>query len=301
MSNDPASVPAAEVWTVRRIIEWTTQHLKKHGSETPRLDAEVLLAHVRKSPRIQLYVQFDTPLSDTERATMRDLVQRRVKSEPVAYLVGHREFFSLDFRVTHDVLIPRPETETLVVEAIDAGKGREQPRILDVGTGSGCIAVCCAVRLPQARVTAIDISPAALAVARENATRHKVADRIEFLEGNLLAPLPAEARFDVIVSNPPYVAEGEMNSLPADIRLHEPQLALRSGSDGLNALRQLIAEAPRFLKAGGLLAVEFSPEQAPAVTQLFEQTGMFSDLKLIKDAAGKPRVLRGVRTATGGA
>lgn len=295
MPTDPATPPPADAWTVRRIIDWTTQHLKKHGSETPRLDAEVLLAHVRKTARIQLYVQFDSILSEAERAAMRELVQRRVKSEPVAYLVGHREFFSLNFRVTHDVLIPRPETETLVMAALDAAMAFESPRILDLGTGSGCVGIVCAVRLPKAQVTAIDISPQALVVARENADRHKVSNRMEFLEGDLFAPLPEAARFDVIVSNPPYVAEGEMASLPDDIRLHEPHLALRAGPDGISVLRRIVADAPQFLRRGGTLAVEFSPEQAAAVTQLFttQTSGTYHNVIPLKDAAGKVRVVRG--------
>lgn len=296
MATDPAP-PTADAWTVRRILDWTVPHLKKHGSDTPRLDAEILLSHVRKTPRIQLYVQFDTPLTEAERAAMRDLVQRRVKSEPVAYLVGHREFFSLDFLVTKDVLIPRPETETLVMAALDAAGQLAAPRILDLGTGSGCIAITCAARLPKAQVTAVDISPAALAIARKNAERNKVADRIEFFEGDLFAPLAPSARFDVIVSNPPYVADGEMDSLPADIRLHEPASALRAGPDGLSVMRRLVHDAPRFLNPGGMLAVEFSPEQADAVTKLFEAApdGAFRDVKSIKDAAGRIRVVRGHR------
>ena len=158
-----------EEWTVRRILDWTTAHLKQHGSDTPRLDAEILLAHARACRRIELYTHFDEPLTDAQRAVMRDLAKRRAKSEPVAYLVGHREFFSLDFRVTPDVLIPRPDTETLVVELIDAAKPLESPRILDIGTGSGCIAVAAAVNLPKAQITATDLSEAALAIARENA------------------------------------------------------------------------------------------------------------------------------------
>ena len=164
----------AEEWTVRRVLDWTTAHLKQHGSETPRLDAEILLAHARGCRRIELYTRFDEPLTDAQRAVMRDLAKRRAKSEPVAYLVGHREFFSLDLRVTPDVLIPRPDTETLVVELIDAARAVESPRILDLGTGSGCIAIAAAVNLPSARVTATDLSDAALAIARENAEKHAV-------------------------------------------------------------------------------------------------------------------------------
>src|SRR5262245_26024610 len=187
-------------WTVGKIIDWTTGHLKKHGSESPRLEAEILLAHARNCPRIQLYVHYNELLSDGERVLMRDLVRRRAQAEPVAYLVGHREFFGLDFRVTPDVLVPRPETETLVLELITAAKLLGSPAILDVGTGSGCIAAAAAVNLPRARVTATDTSPAALAIARENAARHGVSDRIQLLQSDLLASLAGDAQFDVIAS-----------------------------------------------------------------------------------------------------
>ena len=199
-------IPAGDVWTVRRILEWTIPHLKSHGSESPRLDAEILLAHARGCPRIQLYTNYDEPLTDTQRSTMRDLVKRRAAAEPVAYLVGHREFFSLDFQVTKDVLIPRPDTETLVVDAIEALKQQPAPRVLDIGTGSGCIAISLAVNCPNATVTAIDLSPAALDIARANADKHKIGDRIRWLCGDLFAPLVADEQFDLVVSNPPYIA-----------------------------------------------------------------------------------------------
>ena len=172
MPSPPTEQTADGAWTVGKIIDWTTAHLRKHGSDSPRLEAEILLAHARRCPRIQLYVQYNELLTDDQRAVMRDLVRRRAQAEPVAYLVGRREFFALDFRVTPDVLIPRPETETLVLQLIAAVKSRPNPRILDVGTGSGCIAIAAAVNVPGALVTAIDISPRALDVARDNASRH---------------------------------------------------------------------------------------------------------------------------------
>jgi release factor glutamine methyltransferase len=315
--------PAADVWTVGRIIDWTTAHLKKHDSDTPRLDAEILLAHARKCPRIRLYVDYTTPLTEGERGTMRDLVRRRALAEPVAYLVGHREFFGLDFRVSPAVLIPRPETETLVLELLTEAKkcgvrsaecGVEEGnatslelssstphsefrtphssplRILDVGTGSGCIAIACAVHLPESSITAIDISPQALAVARENSGTHNVSQRIRFLEGDLFAPLAPDEKFDLIASNPPYVADGEMESLPPDIRKHEPHLALKAGPKGLDVIERLIAGATRHLAPGGFFLVEFSPEQAPAVTELFATSGQFEPARIVKDPAGNLRI-----------
>lgn len=294
MTNEAAT---SDVWTVGRILDWTTAHLKQHGSDTARLDAEILLAHARNCPRIQLYVHYNTPLSDDERARMRDFVKRRAQAEPVAYLVGHREFFSLDFCVTPDVLIPRPETETLVLELLTdlrkrfAAGNERAPRMLDVGTGSGCVAVAAAVNLPALHVTAVDISPAALRIAGENAARHNVADRIRLAESDLFAGFESGERFDVVASNPPYVADCEMATLPPDVRLHEPALALRAGLHGLDVITRLVAEVPPYLTEAGLLLVEISPEQAAAVIELVAATQAFEPARVIKDAAGKARVL----------
>lgn len=327
----PAATPSADApWTVGRILDWTAQHLKKHGSESPRLEAEILLAHARKCPRIQLYVQYNEPLSDDERTIMRDLVKRRAASEPVAYLVGHREFFGLAFRVSPAVLIPRPETETLVLELVTEAKRRfggrnatlegedggsriedgeasspgAKPailhppssllslRILDLCTGSGCIAVAAAVNLPGAQLTAIDINAGALELARENAARHGVSERIQFFEGDLFAPVPTGAKFDFIISNPPYVADAEMETLPPDVRLHEPQLALRAGPRGLDVIERLVAATSAYLAEGGTLLFEISPEQGTAVTELLQAAGSFEGVTVIKDAAGKLRVAK---------
>jgi release factor glutamine methyltransferase len=291
LSSQPVEQAADGTWTVGKIIDWTTGHLKKHGSESPRLEAEILLAHARGCPRIQLYVQYNELLTDDQRTAMRDLVKRRAQAEPVAYLVGHREFFALDFRVTPDVLIPRPETETLVLQSIAAVKSIPNARILDMGTGSGCIAVATAVNVPAASVTAVDISSQALDVAKDNASRHAVAERIRFLEGDLFAPLSTDDQFDLIVSNPPYVADGEMETLPADIRRHEPALALKAGQQGLDVISRLVAEAPSRLAPGGSLLIEISPEQAPAVTGLVHASGKFESPRTIKDSGGLERVV----------
>ena len=287
--------PSSDAWTVRRILEWTIPHLKKHGSESARLDAEILLAQVRGCPRIQLYTNYDSPLTDEQRAAMRDLVQRRVAHEPVAYLVGHREFFSLDFRVTRDVLIPRPDTETLVVAAIEWLKGRDAPRVLDIGTGSGCIAITLAVNCPAATITAIDVSPAALAIAQDNAEKHKVVGRIRFEAGDLFGPLADAEQFDLIVSNPPYISSTEIETLMPDVRLHEPLTALDGGPDGLKVIRRLVADAPRHLVPGGLLLFEIDSEQADSATQWLAADGRYEDVTLLKDLAKKPRVVRAAR------
>jgi release factor glutamine methyltransferase len=283
----------SEEWTVRRIIDWTTAHLKKHGSDTPRLDAEILLAHARGCRRIEIYTRFDEVLSERERSAMRDLVRRRAQSEPVAYLVGHREFFSLDFQVTPAVLIPRPDTETLVVELLDVAKPLSAPRILDVGTGSGCIAIAAAVNHPTAQITATDANDAALAVARENALQHRVVERIAFRSGDVFAPVEQDEPFDIVVSNPPYIAEHEKETLQNDVRKYEPHEALISGPSGLEVLFRLIDEAPRHLAPAGTLMLEISPEQSKAVAGRMDSSGRFEDIRVVKDLPGLARVVRG--------
>jgi len=282
----------SDEWTVRRVIDWTTAHLKKHGSETARLDTEILLAHARGCRRIELYTRFDEVVDERERATMRELVRRRAQSEPVAYLVGHREFFSLDFRVTPAVLIPRPDTETLVVELLDACKTLEIPRVLDIGTGSGCIAVAAAVNQRSAQITATDRSEAALAVARENAQTHGVLERIRFLQGDLFAPLNDNEQFNVVASNPPYIADREKETLQNDVRRYEPHDALFAGPTGLEVLSRLIDEAAGHLASGGTLILEISPEQAPAVQARMDAAGVYREIRVVKDLAGQARVVR---------
>jgi release factor glutamine methyltransferase len=184
-TRTPTSTPADGAWTIRRVLEWTSGYLREKGSESPRLEAEVLLAHARRCPRIQLYTAYDEPLPEPIRAKMREMVQRRAASEPVAYIVGHREFFSLDFEVTPDVLIPRSDTETLVVEILERLKPVPQPKILELGTGSGCIAIALAANHPGATVTAVDLSSESLAVAQRKPVRHKLAHRVTFAQGDL--------------------------------------------------------------------------------------------------------------------
>jgi len=284
-----------DVWTVGRLLTWTTDWLGARGSDAPRLDAEVLLAHVRGCPRIALYTAFDTPVADAERARFRELVKRRGEGEPVAYLVGSREFFSLAFTVTKDVLIPRPETEGLVVRSLDLVKSAAAPRIADVGTGSGAIAVTLAKQLPRATLVATDIAPAALAVAQANAERHGVAERITFVECDLLADPQAAGPWDVIVSNPPYVRDDEYAALPRDVRDHEPKTALVAGPTGVEIVTRLAAEAAERLAPGGWLLVEIGPSTAAAAeSALAAQPGLVPGPTL-KDLAGLPRIVQARR------
>jgi release factor glutamine methyltransferase len=281
-----------DVWTVGRLLTWTTDWLTTKGSESARLDAEVLLAHVRGCQRILLYTAFDTPVSDAERARFRELVKRRGDGEPVAYLVGNREFFSLPFAVSPAVLVPRPETEGLVVRVIDLCKPLPAARIIDVGTGSGAIAVTLAKHLPRARLVATDISPAALAVARENAARHGVAERIEFLECDLLSAPQAAGPWDVIVSNPPYVRDDEFDALPRDVRLHEPKAALVAGPTGVEVVARLAADAVGALAAGGWLVVEIGPVVAAAAERALAAVPGLVPGPTLADMAGLPRIVQ---------
>jgi release factor glutamine methyltransferase len=297
-SRMPApTTPTDGAWTIRRILEWTSGYLREKGSDSPRLEAEVLLAHARNCPRIQLYTAYDEVLPDAIRAKMRELVQRRAAAEPVAYLVGHREFFGLKFKVTPDVLIPRPETETLVMETLERIKSDERPRILDLGTGSGCIAVSLAVNHPGAQVTAVDISPAALAVARSNVEQHDVVDRVNLLESDLFVRLHNGTKFDVIVSNPPYVRTDEMDGLQPEIRLHEPHLALVAGPEGLDVFRRIAAQAAQWLNPDGFALVEFSPEQSTAVQALFTPELGWRQSRVLSDTSGQPRALLAERAS----
>ncbi|HEY8505231.1 MAG TPA: peptide chain release factor N(5)-glutamine methyltransferase [Gemmataceae bacterium] len=286
-----ATEPAENAWSISRLLSWTEQYLRQKGIESPRLEAQILLAHVLQVPPIQLYVRSEEPTSEETRSAFKALLKRRVEGCPVAHLVGYREFYKLRFDVSPAVLVPRPETELLVMKALELIKGRPGARVLDVGTGSGCIAVSIAHQAGAADVTATDVSPAALEVARANAARHGLGGRIRFLEGDLFGPVPRE-RFDLIVSNPPYIAEDEFPLLAAEVREHDPRQALAGGLDGLSVLRPLIAQAPEHLTPGGHLLVEIGYKQEEAVRGLFEAAG-FQLLKTLKDAAGHPRVIGG--------
>ncbi len=292
MSDTPA-------WTIGRLLTWTTDYLKQQGAASPRLDAEVLLAAARGCQRIALYTAYDQIADEATRSAFREYVRRRAAGEPVAYLVGHREFFSLPFQVTRDVLIPRPETEHLVVEVLDLLKIRpgdeRAARIADVGTGSGAIAVSVAKHAPACQVTAVDNSPEALQVARGNADRHQVSDRIEFVLSDLLAAVPTTEPFDVVASNPPYVSEAEWSQLPRDVRDYEPRSALVGGSTGSETIARLIPQAAERLRPGGWLLLEISPMIEAAVQQLLDRDGRFQAVQTVKDLAGLPRVIRGKR------
>jgi release factor glutamine methyltransferase len=230
-------------WTIGRLLDWTVRYLADKGSESPRLDAEVLLAHALNAKRIELYTRHTEPAEEDVRARFKDLIRRRVEGCPVAYLVGRKEFFSLSFEVNPSVLIPRPDTECLVVECLRLAKEMPQPRLLDLGTGSGNIAVSIAHQHKGAQVTAVDKSPEALAVATRNAAHGGVAQRVRFLLGDLFEPIPPGERFDFILSNPPYIPQEELSRLPAGVRDYEPHAALDGGPGGFDVFDRLVDQA----------------------------------------------------------
>ncbi len=290
-------MPETERWTVGRLLQWTTDFLKRHGAENPRLDAEVLLAAARGCRRIDLYTAFEDEPAEKVRGEFRDFVRRRADGMPVAYLVGHREFYSLEFRVTPDVLIPRPETELLVLTLIELGRPRPDDAltICDVGTGSGNIAIAAAKHLPGSRVTAIDASPPALEIARDNAKRHGVSDRIEFVLGDLLAPVAAGQPFDFVVSNPPYIKESEWASLARDVRDYEPRTALLAGPEGTEVIGKLLPQAAERIAPGGHFLVEISPTIHDAVLALLAADNRWEPGPTVRDLNRLPRVVQAKR------
>lgn len=278
-----------ETWTVQRLLEWTAGFLKQKGVDSPRLEAEILLAAAMNWKRIELYTNFDTEPDESARARYRESVKRRGAGEPVAYVVGFKEFYSIPLKVDRSVLIPRPETEQLVLETLDFLKTlAASPAVCDVGTGSGAIAVAVARNWPKScppgTVQALDIDPDALAVARENARRNGVADRIEFVPSDLLEAVSGP--FDVIVGNLPYVSRPEYDALAADVRDFEPRRALLAGPEGTEVLRRLIAQAPEKLKSAGRLLLEASPMIVDAVAALLDG---WSDVRIVKDGAALRR------------
>lgn len=295
-SNSCPMSSQTETWTILRLLKWTTEFFQSKNFESPRLDAEVLLATALDVPRIQLYARYNDEPGEEARTAYRELVRRRSEGVPVAYLVGHKEFYSLDLRVDPNVLIPRPETEHLVIEAIDTGRallqqGAAELTIVDCGTGSGAIAIALASHLPKARIIATDQSEAALRIAQYNVDKHKFESRIELRQGDLLAPLAGSPPVDMIVSNPPYVSQQEYDQLDREVREHEPREALLAGERGTELIERLAEQAADQLKSGGRLIVEFSPMIAGQVRSFLEKSGTYDDIRVIKDVARNDRIV----------
>jgi len=287
-----STVSTEQPWTIGRLLEWTKQYLTQKKLESPRLETEVLLAHTLGCKRIDLYARFEEEASEESRQKFRDLIRQRLGGCPVAYLVGVKEFFVLEFEVNPSVLIPRDDSGCLVEECLRLSRDFPEPRVLDIGAGSGNLTVAVAWKNKKARVTAVDISSEALAVASRNATRHGVADRVRFLQGDLFSPLLAEERFEFIVSNPPYIPHADIAQLDLTVRNYEPHLALDGGHDGFAVFDRLLAGAGDRLQPGGYLLVEIgSPQEEDARRRFLAYPG-FELAATIRDSEGRPRVLR---------
>lgn len=284
-----------EAWTVARVLAWATDDFRRRGLEGARLDAELLLAHALGCDRIRLILENRRELSAEELACFRELIKRRRSGEPIAYILGRREFYGLEFRVDRRVLVPRPDTETLVDVALERTRDRYMfGKMLDLCTGSGCVAIAFAKARPTWRVTALDLSPDAIELAIENATRLGTVFGLTFGVGDLDAPLAARESFDLVTANPPYIPSPDIPALDVDIREFEPKIALDGGQDGLAVVRRVIEVGQRRLTTGGLLALELHHDQAASVSELMTAAG-FVDLERRRDYGGHERVVSGRR------
>ncbi len=280
--------------TLIEAINSAAAKLATAGISSARLDAEVLLCYTLGKDRAWLLAHMPEEIISGHRNDFERAVGRRVLREPLQYIVGRQEFWGLEFTVTPDVLIPRPETELVIETALRAASSRDNLRVIDLCTGSGCIAVTLAKELPQARIFATDVSPRALSIARSNARRHGVADRIRFFEGDLFCPLEEldiNGQVDIIVSNPPYVPSGEYSALQPEVRDYEPEIALLAGPEGIEVHRRIMHEAPRFLNRYGELIMEMGLGQAGPLSRLIRELKEYSSIEILKDLAGIDRVI----------
>lgn len=286
-----------ESWTVLKLLQWTTDYFQRNNVSEPRTSAEVLLAHVLAEDRLFLYLNYDRPMETNELAAYRACIKRRLGGEPNQYITGIQEFWSLPLRVSPDVLIPRPETEVLVEAVLEfLDKDGSNVDILDLGTGSGAIAIALARELPAARIMATDLSLAALRLAQENAELHDVDARILFVRGDMFAATPgASQKFRVVVTNPPYVSHAEILELPREIRDFEPRHALDGGPDGLAAIRHIVAAAPTVLSQAGGLFMEMGAGQAESVSGLVLESHEYRSFHIRKDYSGLDRVLVAIK------
>jgi len=285
-------------WTIQQILRVTTEFLRDRGIENPRLCSEVLLSHQLKRSRVELYLAFDQPLRSSEIAGYRSLIRRRLAREPLQYITGHQEFWSLDFLVNPAVLIPRAETEILVEEAIKLKESNlladsARPEILDLGTGSGAIAISLAKEIESAAIWASDISFEALALAEENAKHHSLNGRIRFCQGDLWQPFSNSAiAFDIVISNPPYIPHEAFETLPPEVRHYEPRIALDGHENGMHFIERIIEESGIYLKPGGWLLIEMNPDQTERALRLIDSTQSFCYRERLMDYRKQYRLIK---------
>jgi release factor glutamine methyltransferase len=281
-------------WTIQKLLNWITEYLTNKGVDSPRLSAELLLSHVLGLSRIELYTNFDKIVTKEQRDKLHDLVERAGRHEPIAYLIGKTEFYSLELIITPDCMIPRPETELLVERAIEFLRNRSGTKfVCDLCTGCGCIAVAIAKNVPVARIIATDISASALDVAAQNIEKYNLNEKITLLCGDLFEPIIPQLdveKFDLIVCNPPYVSGTEFEKLSKSIKDYEPKLALYAGEDGLDVYRRIIEKVDDFLKPDAALMLEIGYSQGPAVRELLEKAGAFAEIKIEKDTGDNDRI-----------
>ena len=270
------------IWTIKKLIDWTTQYFKNHHIEDPRLDVELLLSHVLKKQRIFLYTDFEQIVNPEELAQFKSYIQKRVKGISIAAIIGEKDFMGLTFHVNENVLIPRPDTETWLEKVIQYHRGDPDIQVADLGTGSGAILLSFLYYCKEAKGVGVDISPKALEVAKENGEQLKLSDRATWLEGDYVDALPADTLYDGILTNPPYIPSKDIAGLAQEVK-SEPMLALDGGDDGLIFYRQLAEKAADHLKPGGFLAMEFGIHQWEPILELFKATGQFEDFEVIKD------------------
>ncbi len=282
-------------WNILKLLKWTTSYFKSHNIDNPRAAAEILLAHALKLERIDLYLRYDQPLCGHELSLFKTLIKRRVNREPVAYIVGVKEFWSMDLVVTNDVLIPRPETECMVEAALSvlSGDSNAAPkRILELGTGSGAVILALASQRPKDHFFASDCSIKAVELAKQNARRHNLNVSINFFSGDWFKPLGDIPPFDMIISNPPYIRTGVVGKLQPEIYRYEPCMALDGGEDGLSCLRYIIGEAHNYLQKQGSLFLEIGHDQKNALEKIANASGHYEDIVFTKDYSGHDRVVQ---------
>ncbi|TVQ79260.1 MAG: peptide chain release factor N(5)-glutamine methyltransferase [Phycisphaeraceae bacterium] len=295
-TSDQPQTPAQNAWTTRSLLSWMSSAFAEKNLDSPRLLAEMLLAHTLGCDRMRLYMDADRPANEDERARLRAMVSRALRHEPVQYLISEAWFFSMPFFVDRRVLVPRPSTETIVETVIQTARAIDGPlRIADICTGSGCISVALAKHLRNTTIDATDISDDALTVAALNAERHAVTPAIRFHQGDLLEPLPDSPGYDFLVSNPPYIPDHEWDSVEPNVKDHEPERALRAGPDGLDLIRPLLDRAPDHLAAGGMLLIEIASCNSERVLDLAKSDARLAEPLILNDFEGLPRVLQARR------